>query len=114
MTTRDLEQTGYFVYRLIPPRPTFDLDMSAGERKVMGQHVAYWQHLTDQGRVLIFGPVHASSGAWGLAIVNAHSEGEVEALAHKDPAVSSGLATFEVGTMTAAVLAHRETAGKEF
>ncbi|MET0663539.1 MAG: hypothetical protein ABWZ42_10450 [Ilumatobacteraceae bacterium] len=30
-----------FVFRLIPPRPTFALDMTDVEREIMGQHAAY-------------------------------------------------------------------------
>jgi hypothetical protein len=34
-----------FLYRLMPPRPTFAQDMSSAEADVMRRHVAYWQDL---------------------------------------------------------------------
>jgi uncharacterized protein len=89
----------YFVYKLIPPRPTFDLDMTDAERAIMLEHVAYWRALSDEGKVLIVGPVRDSSGAWGLAVVEAASEEEVHAIASADPVATSGLATIEIGTM---------------
>ena len=70
----------------------------------MGRHVAYWQGLMEQHRVLIFGLVAASSGASGLAIVAADEERELHDIAAADPAVASGLCTYEVGTMPMAVL----------
>jgi hypothetical protein len=33
----------FFVYRLLPPRPSFPLDMSDAERGVMSQHAEYWR-----------------------------------------------------------------------
>ncbi len=93
-----------FVYKLIPPRPTFGMDMSDDEAAVMAEHGAYWQGLTDEGRVVVFGPVMDSSGTWGLAVVRADSEDAVRALGQADPAVTSDTCTFDVGTMPVAVL----------
>ncbi len=56
----------HFVYKLIPPRPTFALDMSDAETKIMGEHAAYWQSLLDRGEVVAFGPVLDPAGSWGL------------------------------------------------
>jgi hypothetical protein len=39
----------HFVYKLIPPRPTFNLDMSDTERAIMAQHATYWQEWTEKG-----------------------------------------------------------------
>jgi uncharacterized protein YciI len=94
----------YFVYRLIPPRPTFDVDMSEGERAIMGRHAAYWQELTQRGRVFIFGPVRDGTGAWGLGVFRAVDDAEASELVTGDPAVSTGMATYEVGPMLSAVL----------
>ena len=35
----------HFLCKLIPPRPTFQQDMSDAETKVMPEHVAYWTSL---------------------------------------------------------------------
>ena len=34
--------TSYFVYKLIPPRPTFPVDITDAEAAIMQQHFAYW------------------------------------------------------------------------
>jgi len=53
-----------FVFRLIPPRPSFSSDMSEGERATMMEHIAYWSALAEEGNVLAFGPVDDPSGAY--------------------------------------------------
>lgn len=96
---------GTFVYKLIPPRPTFDEDMSEDEAAIMGRHVAYWQEQTARGRAMVFGPVADPAGAWGLAVVDAASAEEVHALGRADPAITSSLARFEVYAMPGAIVA---------
>lgn len=91
----------HFLYRLIPPRPTFDRDMS--EAAIMGRHAAYWQGQTEQGTAIVFGPVADPAGAWGLAVVVAESEQDVRVLGLGDPAVTSQLARFEVYAMPGAI-----------
>jgi hypothetical protein len=39
-----------FVIRLIPPRPTFALDMTDAEREMMGRHAAHGSRLSTPGR----------------------------------------------------------------
>jgi uncharacterized protein YciI len=94
----------YFVYRLIPPRPTFDLDMNDQECELMGRHGQYWTRLTQEGKVLVFGPVRDATGAWGLGVIEADDEAQARSMIDADPAVAEGLATFELGPMAAAVL----------
>ena len=77
----------------IPPRPTFDQDMSENEGAIMARHVAYWQELAERGTAIVFGPVSDPAGAWGLAVVEAETKDQVRALGDLDPAVTSGLAT---------------------
>ena len=81
----------FFLIRLIPPRPTFPLDMSETERRVMGEHVGYWQGLQKEGVAFAFGPVADPKGAWGVGIVEVENEGAVKALEKADPAPKSGL-----------------------
>jgi uncharacterized protein len=100
----------YFVYKLIPPRPTFDRDMSESEQAIMGRHVAYWQPLVERGTAMVFGPVSDPAGTWGLAVVAAETTEQVRALGDGDPAVASGLARFEVCPMPGAIVAHAEVA----
>jgi uncharacterized protein YciI len=94
----------YFVYKLIPPRPTFDTDMSDDEAAAMRQHAAYWQDLLGRGHVVVFGPVSDPSGTWGLAVVEDETEDGVRALGADDPAVNSGTCTFDVFPMAAAIV----------
>ena len=90
-----------FVFRLQAPRPTFALDMTEEEREIMGRHAAYWQPFIESGQMVIFGPVLDSTGSWGLGVVEAEDEDELWAFATGDPAVTSGTAKIELGTMLA-------------
>jgi len=94
----------YFVYKLIPPRPTFAADMNDAEAATMGDHADYWQRQFGEGRVVVYGPVSDPSGTWGLAVVEAETEDAVRAIAAKDPAVESGVCTFEAFPMAAAIV----------
>jgi uncharacterized protein YciI len=94
--------SSYFVYRLIPPRETFDLDMSDEERTIMARHGEYWRAIMEAGKVVVYGPTRDRSGSWGLGVLEAESEDEVRAIVANDPAISSKLASVEVGTMLAA------------
>ena len=100
----DAEQSSYFVYRLNPPRPTFAHDMTDIERANMTEHAGYWSELAQEGIAVVFGPVADPSGVWGLAVVQAPDEGTVRSLGERDPAVASGMATFDVYAMPVAIL----------
>ena len=91
--------TNTFVFRLIPPRPTFALDLSDEEREVMDRHAAHWQPLIDSGQMVFFGPVLDETGSWGLGIVEAEDEDELRAFAASDPVVTTGTGEMEVGKM---------------
>ena len=99
-----MNEPKHFVYKVILPRPTFDVDATEEENEIMGRHAVYWQGLMAQGNVLIFGPVAASSGAWGLGVVTAEQERELHDIAAADPAITSGLCTYEVGIMPRALV----------
>lgn len=88
-----------FVFRLIAPRPTFAQDMNDDEREIMGRHAAHWQSRIDSGQMVIFGPVLDGTGSWGLGVVEADDEDELRAFAAQDPAVTSGTAQVELGTL---------------
>lgn len=93
-----------FVYRMIPPRASFAVDQTDGERAIMAEHVAYWTRRAARGEVLVFGPVPEPDGLWGLAVVRCADTDAVHELARNDPAVSSGLATYTVTAMPVAVV----------
>ena len=90
-----------FVIRLIAPRSTFALDMSAEERAVMGRHAAHWQPYIDSGRMVVFGPVLDDSGSWGLGVLEADDEEQLRAFAAADPVVTTGTGRVEIGKMLA-------------
>lgn len=79
----------HYLVRLIPPRPTFMLDMSADERKVMMDHVGYWKEKLAEGTAIAFGPVADPKGAWGVGIIKAKDEAAVRSFEAKDPVIAS-------------------------
>ncbi len=87
----------YFLYKLVPPRPTFGPgDMTEAEAAIMGDHAAYWTEQLDNGVAVVFGPVVDPAGNWGLAVVETETEADARALGDADPAITTGLATLEV------------------
>ena len=89
----------HFVYRLIPPRPTFPVDITDAEAAIMEQHFAYWSRFEQRGIVVVLGPVLDPSGTWGLGVIAADDQNVISALGAEDPAVKSGMSTFEVYAM---------------
>jgi uncharacterized protein YciI len=85
-----MAETRYFLCRLIPPRPDFPLTMTAEERAIMQNHVAYWTGHLARGTALVFGPVADPKGAWGIGIVAVPDLAAVEALRDADPTILSG------------------------
>ena len=88
-----------FVMRLLSPRPTFAMDMTDAEREVMGRHAEHWGSYIESGQMVVFGPVLDGAGSWGLGVLEADDEDEVRAHAAQDPAVTTGTAQMEVGTL---------------
>ncbi len=79
-----------FVYRLLPPRPSFAQDMTEEERTVMMEHSAYLRGLAAKGEALAFGPVLDPKGSWGVGIFQVESAERMEEIARSDPAIRSG------------------------
>ena len=88
-----------FVFRLIPPRASFALDLTPEERALMDRHSDHWDPMVDAGRVVVLGPVMDGSGSWGLGVVEAEDEEEIRAFAAADPAVADGMLRLEFGPM---------------
>jgi hypothetical protein len=89
----------HFVLYLLPPRPTFAMDMTGEERSIMQQHIAYWNDLMDKGFVLAFGPVMDLKEVYGLGIVEVENQEQVEGFIANDPA--NGLNRYEFYPMRA-------------
>lgn len=77
----------YYLCRLLPPRPSFPIDMTEAEGKVMQEHVGYWTALLQKGTAVAFGPVLDPKGAWGAGILGVQSEDELRAIQANDPAI---------------------------
>lgn len=80
----------WFMCRLLPPRPSFMMDLNADELAVMKEHAAYWAGLLARDVAVLFGPVADPKGGWGVGIVRVAGEAELAALRDGDPAIRSG------------------------
>ncbi len=60
----------HFFLKLIPPRPSFAMDMNAEEKAMMAKHLDYWKTKLDSGAVLVFGPVLDPLGPYGAGIIS--------------------------------------------
>jgi uncharacterized protein YciI len=85
----------YFFLKLVPPRPTFFQDITEAERAVMQEHGLYWKDLTDQGTVVVYGPVFDPHGAYGIGVVEVETEADVQRLIAADPVRKANLGTCE-------------------
>jgi uncharacterized protein len=81
----------YFLYRLIPPRPTFPQDMTDTEGELMQEHINYWKNLVDRRIAVIFGPVSDPKGVYGLAIIETEDETTAQEIKVNDPANKRGV-----------------------
>jgi hypothetical protein len=80
-----MEKTAFFM-KLVPRRPTFAQDMTAGERAIMMEHIAYWKKYLDDGKLLVYGPVMDPAAVYGMGILLTEDEEEVKTLIAGDPA----------------------------
>ena len=79
-------ETKYYALRLLPCRSDFAFTMSDEERNLMQQHVAYWMDKMQEGKVIVFGPVMDPKSPYGLGIIVAQDEKEVQYFIALDPA----------------------------
>jgi hypothetical protein len=81
-----------FIYcRLIPPRPSFAVDMTADERAAMQRHVDYWTSLLERGTAIVFGPVADPAGPWGLGVVRLRGSEMATDIVDADPAILANI-----------------------
>lgn len=86
----------HFFLRLIGPRDTFPHDMTEGERALMREHAVYTKQRFDEGRILIYGPVIAQLGSFGMAVFEVADEAEARAVMDADPSVVAGMNRYEL------------------
>lgn len=96
----------FFLVRLVPPRPTFIVDMNEDERRIMGEHAKYWRGLFAAGTAHAYGPVADPTGAWGVGILELEGgEAAVKRLEAGDPVVSANIGfRYEILSMPTAVV----------
>jgi uncharacterized protein YciI len=92
----------YYYFELIPPRATFPQDITSEEQVLMDQHSAYFSEQFALGRVLLYGSVMATKGAFGLAVLEVANVDEARKFGEDDPSVRAGLNRFEVYPMRVA------------
>jgi uncharacterized protein YciI len=90
-----------FILRLIAPRPNFAQTLSESEREIMNRHAAHWRPYLERGDMVVFGPVLTDDDSYGLAVVETDDEKALREFAARDPVVTSGTATYELGRMAA-------------
>ncbi|MGA8877040.1 MAG: YciI family protein [Candidatus Korobacteraceae bacterium] len=86
----------HYYFKLIPPRATFPADITKEERDLMDKHKAYCQQQFEQGNLLVYGPVMAPEGAFGLAILEVADEAEARQFGENDPSISAGMNRFSI------------------
>ena len=85
----------HYYFKLIPPRPTFPADITEHEKSLMGEHAVYCEQQFAAGKLLAYGPVMVTGGAFGLAILEVADEAEARQFGENDPSVRAGLNRFE-------------------
>ena len=89
----------HYFLKLIPPRPTFPMDMSDDERRLMQEHVVYMAGQFQGGKVLIYGPVMEPGGPFGMGVFEVDDEAEARRIMEADPTVVAGLNRFALCPM---------------
>jgi uncharacterized protein len=89
----------HYFFKLIPPRATFPYDITEAEKRLMDEHSRYFDEQFAAGKLLIYGPVLAPGGAFGMAVLELDGEEEVRQFGENDPSVKCGLNRFEFYSM---------------
>ena len=92
----------HYYFKLIPPRTSFPQDITQEESALMQEHSDYFGQHFDAGRLLLYGPVMAPGGAFGLGILEVDEEAEAMQFGENDPSVRAGLNRFEFYPMRVA------------
>ena len=93
----------YFLYKLIPPRPTFAADMTGTEQAVMAEHAAYWTRQRDLGFAVGFRPGRRPGRQLGRRDRGSRIRAAGPQLRAHDPAVRAGM-TAQIYPMPNAVV----------
>ena len=89
-----------FFCKLLPPRPSFLLDMTEEEGRLMQEHASYWREWMARGNIIAFGVVADPAAVFGAGMVEFESLEEVQAFTEGDPTIQAGRGfRFEVHPM---------------
>jgi uncharacterized protein YciI len=79
-----------FMYRIQPVRPAMLTEGGTPEEdRIVGEHLAYLQHLTETDVVFLAGRTQDSSySSFGIILFHAKSEDEAQKIVAEDPAVA--------------------------
>jgi uncharacterized protein YciI len=80
----------HYFLKLIPPRPSFAMDLSDDEKSLMLEHAGYWRGRQQHGEVLVFGPVMDPKGPFGVGVIAAEDDAAARAFADADAVIKSG------------------------
>jgi uncharacterized protein len=89
----------HYFFKLIPPRSTFPYDITEQEKALMDEHAAYFQQRFEAGKLLLYGPVMAPDGAFGVGILEVEDEAEARRFGEDDPSVRGRLNRWEIYPM---------------
>jgi len=99
----------HFFFKLIPPRATFPHDITEAEKRLMDEHGRYFDEQFAAGRLLLYGPVMAAEGAFGLAVLQVDTEEDARRFGQQDPSVKAGLNRFEFYPMRVSAARAKQT-----
>ena len=94
----------YFFLKLVPPRPTFALDLTEAEAKLMQQHAVYWRGLLEIRVAIGYVLVGDPRGAYGIGVVELDDKTDPHTLAAGDPTIKANAGfRYEIFPMPRAV-----------
>ncbi|MCB8943701.1 MAG: hypothetical protein H6658_08090 [Ardenticatenaceae bacterium] len=85
-------ETNQYLYKIQPTRLAMVTDPTPEEAQIVGEHFQYLQDLTQKGVMILVGrTLNTDSSTFGIAIFQAGSDEEAQAIMHNDPAVQKGV-----------------------
>jgi uncharacterized protein len=77
-----------YIYRIIPVRPDMVKESTPDEQRIIGEHFAYLQDLTQQGIALLVGrTTNNDFSTFGICVFLAEDDAAAQAILDNDPAV---------------------------
>ena len=62
--------------------------MSDEEMLIMRQHIGYWKSYIQKGTMVVFGPIFDPEGMYGLGVVSAENDEELQLMLDNDPGIA--------------------------